>query len=78
MNFAILNHGTVTALVGIMPTNWKQFEEIVPAPLNVMVGDTWDGTRFYHDGEIVLTPEEILQEEMADLYEALTILGVTE
>ena len=43
-----------------------------------MIGDEYIMGRFYRDGELVLTPEEILQAEMEDMQSALAILGVTE
>lgn len=78
MNYAVIKDGKVIALVGLFPTNWIQFEEVVPAPLNVMIGDEYIMGRFYRDGELVPTPEEILQAEMAEMQTALEILGVTE
>lgn len=78
MNYAVIQNSKVIALIGIFPTNWIQFEEVVPVPLNVMIGDEYIMGRFYRDGELVPTPEEILQAEMEDMQNALTILGVIE
>ena len=78
MNFAVIQNDHVIALVGIFPTNWIQFQEVVAVPLNVQIGDEYIMGRFYRDGELVPTPEEILQQQMADMEEALAILGVTE
>lgn len=78
MNYAVIQNSKVIALIGVFPTNWIQFEEVVPVPLNVMIGDEYIMGRFYRDGELVPTPEEILQAEMEDMQNALAILGVTE
>ena len=78
MNYAVIKNSKVIALVGIFPSNWIQFEVVVPVPLNVMIGDEYIMGRFYRDGELVPTPEEILETEMSDMIEALNILGVTE
>lgn len=37
----------------------------------VTIGDTYDGTDFYHDGEKVLTEEQILMIEVVDYETAL-------
>ena len=78
MNFAVIQNDKVIALVGIFPTNWIQFQEVVPVPLNVMIGDEYIMGRFYRNGELVPTPEEILREQMLDMQNALEMLGVTE
>lgn len=78
MNFAVIQNGFVIALVGIFPSNWAQFQEVVPVPLNVQIGDEYIMGRFYRNSELVPTPEEILQQQMAEMTEALAIMGVTE
>lgn len=42
----------------------------------VAIGDTYDGTDFYRDGEMVLTPMEEAQAEIEDMKAALNELGV--
>lgn len=43
----------------------------------VAIGDTYDGSDFYRDGEKVLTPLEAAQAEIEDMRNALAELGVT-
>ena len=43
----------------------------------VAIGDTYDGSDFYRDGERVLTPMEEAQAEIKDMKNALNELGVT-
>lgn len=75
MNFAIIQNDTVIALIGIFPTNWIQFQEVVPVPLNIEVGDKYIMGRFYRNNVLVPTPEEILEDqyinEIADLIEII-------
>ena len=42
----------------------------------VAIGDTYDGSDFYRDGEKVLTPLEQAQAEIEDMKTALNELGV--
>lgn len=42
----------------------------------VTIGDTYDGSDFYRDGEKVLTPLEQAQTEIEDMKTALNELGV--
>lgn len=42
----------------------------------VAIGDTYDGSDFYRDGEKVLTPMEEAQAEIEDMKNALNELGV--
>jgi len=58
MDFAILENSKVKFIVGIFPTNWQQFEEVVVANRNVQVGDDYIMGIFYRNGERVLSPEE--------------------
>ena len=82
MNYAVIKNSKVFAIIGIYPSNWIKFEMVVPVPLNVMVGDDYIMGRFYRNGELVLTPEEILEQEYeertSDMQAALEILGVTD
>lgn len=43
----------------------------------VAIGDTYDGSDFYRDGEKVLTPLEEAQLELNDMQAALAELGVS-
>lgn len=74
-NFAEITDGIVTNLIWIAETNADEFTNCVRiGDRPVAVGDTYDGTYFYHDGEIVLNNEERLM----DAQQALEVLGVTE
>ena len=44
----------------------------------VAIGDTYDGSDFYRDGEKVLTSLEQAQAEIEDMKAALALLGVTD
>lgn len=52
--------------------NWIKIDE----GLTVSIGDAYDGTAFYRDGEKVLTETERLRMENADMQAALNLLGV--
>ena len=43
----------------------------------VAVGDSYDDGKFYRNGAEVLTPMEEAQAEIADMQNALSVLGVT-
>lgn len=74
-NFAEITDGVVTNLVWIAETNADEFPNCVRiGDRPVAVGDTYDGTYFYRDGEIVLNNAERLM----DAQQALAVLGVTE
>lgn len=78
MDFAILQNGKVANLIGIFPTNWQQFEEVVVAHRNVKVGDDYIMGYFYRNGEKVLTPEEENYQGLVnEMRDALALLGVT-
>lgn len=74
-NFAEIIDGIVTNIVWIAEINAEEFTNCVRiGDRPVVIGDTYDGTYFYHDGEIVLNTEE----KLMDAQQALEILGVTE
>lgn len=74
-NFAEITDGLVTNLVWIAEINAEEFTNCVRiGDRPVAIGDTYDGTYFYHDGVIVLNKEERLM----DARQALNVLGVTE
>ena len=74
MNYALVESGAVINIIWIYPANAGDFPSAVPMnDYPVAIGDTWDGTFFYRNGEKVLTRAE--QEEMEA---ALALLGVNE
>ena len=71
MNYALIENGVVKNIIWLYEGNAKDFPNAVPMkdrPVNI--GDTWDGTDFYRNGEKVLT-------EADQMREALALLGVT-
>lgn len=75
MAYAIVQNGiVVNVVVSNFPINatWIPTEGIA-----VQIGDTYDGRSFFHDDEKVLTEEEKLRIELADMKAALELLGVT-
>ena len=74
-NFAEITDGIVTNLLWIAESNADEFPNCVKiGDRPVTIGDTYDGTYFYHNGEIVLNNEE----RMMDAIQALAVLGVIE
>ena len=74
-NFAEITDGIVTNLLWISESNADEFPNCVKiGDRPVAIGDTYDGTYFYHNGEIVLNNEE----RMMDAIQALAVLGVIE
>ena len=70
LNYAIVENGVVTNIIWLFPGT--EFENAVPyGELPVQIGDTYDGEKFYHDGEEVGGDPE-----KKDMQEALDILGV--
>ena len=72
-NFAVIGDGIVTnvlwGMVYNMPTDFPN--TVQTDDLAVSVGDTYDGTHFYHDGVRVLTREERYAADLAEIEEAL-------
>ena len=77
MDYALIENGVVTNIIWLHPHNESEFPSAIP--LNdrpVGIGDTYDGSDFYRDGEKVLTPLEQAQTEIEDMKTALNELGV--
>lgn len=61
MNYAVINNNEVIAIIGIFPTNYYQFDLVVPTDKAIVVGDTYENGKFYHEGvEVRDTNEECL------------------
>lgn len=58
MNFAVIKNDKVIAVVGIFPTNYYQFDAIIPTDKPVVVGDTYIDGEFYHEGVEILDNNE--------------------
>ena len=79
MNYALVENGVVTNLIWLYPANAAEFHNAVPmGDIPAAIGDTWDGTYFYRNGERVFTAAELAAAEAQDMKEALSLLGVTE
>lgn len=75
MNYALIEDGVVTNIIWLSYTNADDFPNAVAmGELPVAIGDTWDGERFYRNGERILTQTE----EMQDMTDALTLLGAND
>jgi len=78
MNYALIENGKVENIIWLYEGNAEEFPSAVHVGERpVRIGDTWDGTHFYRNGEKVLTPAETVQQEADDMKEALALLGVT-
>ena len=79
MNYALIEDGVVTNIIWLYPSNADDFPSAVPMnDYPVAIGDTWDGTFFYRNGEKVLTRAEQEEANRQDMEAALKLLGVTE
>lgn len=79
MDYAWIENGVVTNLIYLHPSNAADFPNAVPlGGVPAAIGDTWDGERFYRDGQPVLTAAERAAAEAQDMRAALSLLGVTE
>lgn len=82
MNYALIENGIVANIIWLYPANAGDFPSAVPiVPMNdypVAIGDTWDGTFFYRNGEKVLTRAEQEEANRQDMEAALVLLGVNE
>ena len=79
MNYALIVDGVVENLIWLYPGNTDDFPEAIPTgDVPVAIGDAYADGVFYRNGERVLTREEQLQAEAADMKAALALLGVTD
>lgn len=77
MNYALIEDGVVTNIIWLYPGNAGDFPTAVPmGDIPAGIGDTWDGERFYRNGERVLTAAELAAAEAQDMKEALELLGI--
>lgn len=78
MNYALIENGIVTNIIWLYSSNAHEFPGAVPVnDVPADIGDTYVDGVFYRNGERVLTENEQMQAEMADMQEALALLGVT-
>lgn len=77
MNYALIENGIVTNVIWLYPANATDFPSAVPlGDVPAGIGDTYEDSVFYRDGEKVLTVAEQAAKEAADMKEALALLGV--
>ena len=63
MKHALIENDVVVNTIMLLPLNVQEFPNAVSIEgLSVQIGDTYDGERFYHDGEPIYTIEEQLAE----------------
>ena len=75
MNYALIENGVVTNVIWLNPENAADFPDAVAMGETLAgIGDTWDGERFYRDGQRVLTRNE----EIRDMVDALLLLGAND
>lgn len=76
-NYALISDGIVENIISLYPGNAKEFPTAVPMDdYPVAIGDTYDGTYFYHNGEQLKTEKQCFQEENAKLITAFSALGL--
>ena len=79
MNYALIENGIVANIIWLYPANAGDFPSAVPMnDYPVAIGDTWDGTFFYRNGEKVLTRAEQEEANRQDMEAAIALLGVNE
>lgn len=77
MSYALIENGVVVNLIHLHPMNADDFPTVVPVgEYPVTIGDTYTDGVFYRDGEKLKTAAEDMKAEMADMKEALNMLGV--
>ena len=75
MVYAIVKNGVV---INTVVSNYPIDDTWIPTDgVSVQIGDTYDGESFFRDDEKILTEEEKLRRELADMRAALELLGVT-
>lgn len=63
MKYALISDGIVINTIALLPYNAQDFPNAVSIEgLSVQIGDTYDGERFYHDGEPIYSLEEQLSQ----------------
>jgi len=77
VKLAAIENGVVVNVIEVSVYNRWEFADMVEIDqYNAGIGDTYDGERFYRDGEMLLTESEKLAAELEDAKAALELLGV--
>lgn len=78
MRYALIEDGIVINVIWLNPYNAAQFPGAVPGEV-AAIGDEYRGGRFWRDGQLVKTPDELHAEalmQLADAEAALADLGI--
>jgi len=70
MRAVVIENGTVTNIIVVH--EWYQGSAICIGELPVAIGDTYDGTDFWRDGEKVIAPQPEGNEELEEVIDILT------
>lgn len=66
MNYALIRDGVVRNIIYLHPMNADEFLYAVPIDdLMVQIGDTYEGGKFYHNGEEVRSRLYVTEAEIA-------------
>lgn len=66
MNYALIVDGIVANIIYLHPSNASDFSNAVyTEELPIEVGDTYDGEKFYRNGEVVLPFSTITEAQIA-------------
>ncbi len=82
--YVVIKDNMVDNIIVIDPQQIDEYSAalgllVVETPLAVMIGDSYDGTDFYRDGEPVtmqIPPYPAPSPDISEMEEALNILGV--
>ena len=70
MRAAIVENGVVVNIIVV--SDWYNGSAILLGELPVAIGDTYDGTNFWRDGEKVIAPQPEGNEELEEVIDILT------
>lgn len=70
MRAAVIDNGIVTNIIVV--SDWYKGSAILLGELPVAIGDTYDGTDFWRDGEKVTLPQPEISEELEEIIDILT------
>lgn len=76
-NYALIENGVVSNIISLHPGNASDFPNAVYMnDVPVCIGDTYDGTNFFRNGEQLKTEKQRIIEENQNLMVAFAALGV--
>ena len=78
MNYALIENGIITNVIWLHPVNAAEFPNAVALDdIPAGIGDTYADGAFYREGVKILTAQEQMAADAAEMQEALALLGVT-